>query len=111
MAEVGRGNWQVIAPVTGTDYRLGTGLTFPHPLGAQNLVDRMVGRVCISNPITNAGVVTISKKASAGTSKTTLQPGQAREWVAYNPGERYRLGDFYVTTVGAETAEVDYTLR
>jgi hypothetical protein len=110
MAEVAGTLVQVLAPITGADQQIGVGQTYPHPTGAKPLTDRWVKRICIQNPITNAGNASVSVKASAGTSKMTLTPGMSREWIAYNPGERWRLGWFYVTTTGSETVEVDYTL-
>lgn len=115
MAEVGPGLGQYLGRFTGADQQVGAGLTTPHPLYAagQPLTDRRVGRVYFRAPSSNTADCTVTNQAAAtaGQKVQTLVPGAEYEAVAYNPGERYRLGTFYINTTGTDYVEVWYTKR
>lgn len=115
MAEVGSGSRQYLGQYTGADQQVGAGLTIPHPLYPSGMAqtERRVARVYFRAPATNAADVTISNQAAALalTKVQTVPPGSEVEAISYNPGERYRLGDFIINTTGADYVEVWYTKR
>lgn len=95
----------------GTNTQLGAGLTYYHPLGSKSYTERIVGRVSIKAGKDNAGIITVSFVDPQGTTKYFLQAGEEKEWIAYNPGERYVLGQFWVYGTGTDEAWWNYTLR
>jgi len=111
MAEITPGPVQYLGQITGVDQQLGAGATYPHPLGAQPLTKRWVGRVHFRAAAGNGAESQITNKTSAGTAVRGLLPAESYEFIVYNPGERYRLGDFFVNTSGADYVEVFYVLR
>lgn len=111
MAEV-TGEVQYLGQFNGADQQVGAGLTYPHPLfpSGKPLTTRQVKKVIIRASADNAGNVSVSNKAAPGTDVLTLVPGESRDWISYSPKERYRLGNFYITTGGTDYAEVSYVL-
>jgi hypothetical protein len=110
MAEIGPGPNQYLGRITGANQQLGAGATFPHPLGAQALTTRIVKRVQIRASDSNTGNVTVSNQTAPGNAVVSLLPGESREYTAFNAGERFRLGSFWLGTTGTDYAEVYYTL-
>lgn len=111
MAEV-QGDVQYLGRFNGTDQQVGAGVTYPHPLfpSGKPLTGRRVRKVIIRASENNAGNVTVSNKATPGNSVLTLVPGESRDWISYNAGERFTLGYFYITAGGTDYAEVSYII-
>lgn len=111
MAEVS-GETQYLGRFNGADQQVGAGLTYPHPLfpSGKALTTRRVKRLIIRASENNAGNITVSNKTSPSNNVISMVPGESRDWIMYNPGERWTLGNFYITAGGSDYAEVSYIL-
>lgn len=80
--------------------------TYPHPLGPQPWTHLMLRRLKVKAAITNHAPIMLtlaSPVAATGVNIVfVLQPGEGDEILTYNPGERFRLGRYWVFNDSAD---------